>query len=341
MKSKTKRIALTATLVLVVIGYPLLLWRGPWWFDGAHLRAKDLQPADGVVITGFRTMLVALGAGTVAALGLHYTHKSHKQTEALFDHTREKDREQAELTREGQVTERYVEAVKLLASGNSTERLGGIYLLARIMRDSEKDRRTVRDVLAAFIREKCPVPPPDEAAEWGSSEHQVAADVQAALVALGRSTHRDEGGDYLEAVDLRGVNLIHLTLRYSYLRSALLDGANAREADLSGVSLYGAHLRGARLVGAQLSEADMRHARLDGANLTRANLAGTSLDYASFQGALLDEADLTEVNLRNAVGLEADMLCQAILTSNTRLPAELAKDSRIVERIAVCEASGK
>ncbi|MER7573801.1 hypothetical protein [Streptomyces sp. NPDC126514] len=83
MKQKSKRIALAALLSLMVIGYVLLLWRGPWWIDGAHLRTKNLQPADGVVITGLRTMLVAVGAGAVAAFGLYYTHKGHKQTEAL------------------------------------------------------------------------------------------------------------------------------------------------------------------------------------------------------------------------------------------------------------------
>ncbi|MEU1406811.1 hypothetical protein ABZ471_31455 [Streptomyces sp. NPDC005728] len=85
MNPKTKRIVLAVTLVVVVIGYALLLWRGPWWIDGAHLRTKNLQPADGVVITGFRTMLVALGAGAVAALGLHYTHRSHRQLRSCMN----------------------------------------------------------------------------------------------------------------------------------------------------------------------------------------------------------------------------------------------------------------
>ncbi|MFE0805043.1 hypothetical protein [Streptomyces sp. NPDC058812] len=93
MKQKSKRIALAVLLALAATSYALLLWRGPWWFDGNHLRTKDLQPADGVVITGFRTTLVAVGAGVVAALGLYYTHKGHKQTESLFLHTRDKDRE--------------------------------------------------------------------------------------------------------------------------------------------------------------------------------------------------------------------------------------------------------
>ncbi|MGO4753345.1 pentapeptide repeat-containing protein, partial [Streptomyces sp. 2MCAF27] len=79
----------------------------------------------------------------MASLGLYYTDRN-------FRHTQEKDREQAELTREGQVTERYVSAIKLLASEKITERLGGIYALERIMHDSGKDQFSVTKVLASF-----------------------------------------------------------------------------------------------------------------------------------------------------------------------------------------------
>ncbi|MFI0262299.1 hypothetical protein ACH4OW_25030 [Streptomyces sp. NPDC017056] len=101
-----KRYLLLALLAAATAGYTLLLWHGPWWIDGAHLRTRGLQPADGVVITGFRTALVALGAGLIAAAGLFYTHRT-------LQHTREKDQEQAEIAREGQVTDRYVAAIKL------------------------------------------------------------------------------------------------------------------------------------------------------------------------------------------------------------------------------------
>ncbi|MGW6704319.1 hypothetical protein ACWGDE_05440 [Streptomyces sp. NPDC054956] len=59
---------------------------------------------------GFLALLVA---GVVAAAGLYYTDRTLR-------HTRERDREQVELTREGQVTDRYVEAVKLRAPASST-----------------------------------------------------------------------------------------------------------------------------------------------------------------------------------------------------------------------------
>jgi hypothetical protein len=87
-----KRLGGVLLLSAVILGYSLLLWRGPWWLDGSHLRTRVLEPADGVVITGFRTTLVALGAGVIAAVGLYYTHRT-------LQHTRDKDRVQADRTR--------------------------------------------------------------------------------------------------------------------------------------------------------------------------------------------------------------------------------------------------
>ncbi|MEU8990454.1 pentapeptide repeat-containing protein [Streptomyces sp. NPDC048558] len=215
-----------------------LIW-GPWLFEGKHVRDDTLAPSAGIIVTGLCTMLVALGAGAVAALGLHYTHKSHKQTEALFEHTREKDREQAELTREGQVTERYVEAIKLLASGHLTERLGAIYALERIMRDSEKDHATVVEVLAAFVRQHSPWKPD---AGTGATEPEVrpSDDVQAALTVLGRRPEREEAFRIdLRRTDLRGADLQRARLQRTVMTKAHLEDANLARADLAKADLAG------------------------------------------------------------------------------------------------------
>lgn len=300
MKSKTQRILLTAGLALTVIGYALLLWRGPWWVDGAHLRTKDLQPADGVVITGFRTMLVALGAGAVAALGLYYTHRGHKQTEALFEHTRAKDREQAELMREGQVTDRYLEAIKLLSTpgeGGVMARLGGIYSLERIMRDSEKDLDTAVQVLAAFVRKYAPAPDADR---QGVDEPDADIidlsgppdDVQAALTVLMRRPNGEERPLDLSFTDLRS-------------------------ADLSGGKLMYANLTGARLDRADLSGALLHHARLAAVDFTDANLSGADLR----------NADLVRDGV--AAHITAEQLLMTQFDTTTRLPDQLQNHPEI------------
>ncbi|MFH9425117.1 hypothetical protein [Streptomyces sp. NPDC017529] len=214
-----KRCLLLALLAAVSAGYTLLLWHGPWWIDGAHLRTRELQPADGVVITGFRTALVALGAGFIAAAGLFYTHRT-------LQHTREKDQEQAEIAREGQVTDRYVEAIKLLGSENPTERLGGIYALQRIMHDSRKDHLTVVNVLAAYVRTHHPTPgdggggqPCDagdrEGRHSGRAEPRgtrpLPEDIHTALTVISDRPVRNLPREH---VDLRGIDFRRADLRH-------------------------------------------------------------------------------------------------------------------------------
>ncbi|MFJ7018467.1 pentapeptide repeat-containing protein [Streptomyces sp. NPDC101117] len=373
MKSRARQTILAVVLALGVIGFTLLLWRGPWWIDGSHLRKKDLEPADGVVITGFRTMLVALGAGAIAGLGLYYTHKNHQQTEKLFTHTREKDREQAELTREGQVTERYVEAIKLLSSENLTQRLGGIYSLERIMRDSEKDHALVIEVLAAFIRDlsfQDLVKPETQVAAYSSYRHGAAReDMQAALTVLGRRPNRAEPFDIdlrgvrLPRVNLSGANLSATDLRDADLSGATLIGANLSGAELEGAKLAGAKLGGvllqgallihADLSGSDLSQANLHAAQLYGAVLTNALLSGASLSGADFarsdmrganlngarlNGAHFVEANLDRAYLRDVIDASEGMLAAAHLTTTTTLPEWLAETPRIRKRIQECES---
>lgn len=362
MTKQTRNRLYAAVAVVAAIGYILLLWRGPWWIDGAHLRARNLQPADGVVITGFRTMLVAVGAGAVAVLGLYYTHRTHQHAEKLyahsqeqFDHSREKDREQVELTREGQVTGRYVEAIKLLGSSNLYERLGGIYSLERIMNDSDKDHRTVVEVLSAFIR--TPVCASTEsgtatdAAGQGNSEphrrESPAPDTTAALAVIGRQPARgnasmtDLRGAYLagtilrdislpdanlQGSDLTGVVLESADLSGSHMASATLTGACLRECDLSQIIAPEIDLTGATVEATTLTNAVLPRARLVGADLssgqllhadmTRADLTGACMARASLRYARLEHAVLNQATLEGADLTHADLVGAVLIDAD-------------------------
>ncbi|WP_345596338.1 pentapeptide repeat-containing protein, partial [Streptomyces marokkonensis] len=273
--TRGRRLAIGIAILLGLIGYALLLWKGPWWLDGSHIRERDLQPADGVVITGLRTMLVALGAAVVAGLGLMYTHLN-------LQHTRDKDREQAELAREGHVTERYVEAIKLLGSDSETERLGGIYALERIMKDSEKDHGTVVEVLASFVRSRC---------ERQDDTQLVEVDGKHGILTVSNPPTRD------------GVVAFEVLCRRP-------GRDEPHRVDLRDVTLHGVHIEGGRLQGFDLSEADLREAtfidcnlesaRLNQAFLEKVTLATCNLSRVNFDGASLADARLHNVSLEKA-----------------------------------------
>ncbi|MGW7750477.1 pentapeptide repeat-containing protein [Streptomyces violaceusniger] len=336
-----------AAAIIGTFGFFLLLWHGPWWFDGSHLRDRNLEPADGVVITGFRTMLVAMGAGVVAGLGLFYTHQTLR-------HTREKDAKDAELTREGQLTDRYVEAIKLLGSENTTQRLGGIYSLERIMWDSQRDHAAVVEVLATYIRHppckdisgspavegrESPQPGPDQHVQAALTvlirrpSHPEAfrinlshADLRGAQMANARLSGADLSGAQLQRANLDGAQLEKADLSDAHLQEARLDNAQLREASLNGARLSGAQLFVAQLQGAELDNAQMRGsylsgARLDGASLLHARLEGADLHDTQLTRAYLDGAQLNGADLGNA-NLDGASLSDTNLSSATGLEVD-------------------
>jgi hypothetical protein len=202
---------------------------------------------------------------------------------------------QVRVAREGQVTERFTRAVDQLGHESLDVRLGGIYALERITRDSEQDRSAIAEVLTAFVRGHAPwppsrpgQPPEDLPVEDIAPLQRWAPDVQAALTVLGRREPAFGPDLDLRHTDLRGANL-----RRAVLEQAVLEGARLQRANLSLALLHAAHLEDAHLQGALLYGARMRSAWLDGAQLQGAHLQGaklylTVLDHAQLQGAVYD-----------------------------------------------------
>ncbi|MGW7260528.1 pentapeptide repeat-containing protein [Streptomyces sp. NPDC054834] len=328
-KSRQQRSQVRVTLLYgmaVLVGIALAgvaMWQVPWQMDKIYLN-NDLPLPVATTVTGVRTSLLAIGAGGLAAVGILYTHRT-------LQHTRERDDEQAELTREGQYTDRYTQAVTQIASDEPVQQLGGIYALERIMRDSEKDHVTIVEVLAAFVREHAPasLPPstrhrlrrarrnlragtpvtPAQRETYTERDlwepHRPTEPVQAALTVLGR---RPEGRDEpfhinLAWTDLRRANLDNARLEGVNLANARLERATLVEARLKGASLIKAHLEWATLVqtrleGADLTGAHLEHAAMNGVHLEGAHLTGGArLDGAGMYGAHLQGADLTDAYL--------------------------------------------
>jgi hypothetical protein len=63
---------------------------------------------------------------------------------------------QAQVSREGQATERFTHCVDQLGSGNLDVRVGGIHALERVAASSPTDRPAVQYILGSFVRGHAP-----------------------------------------------------------------------------------------------------------------------------------------------------------------------------------------
>lgn len=162
-----------------------------------------------------------------------------------LQNTKEASDRQIRLTESGQYTDRFAKAVELLGAVNEdgspalTKRLGGIYALERIARDSGDDHWTVMEVLTAYVRAYVPEPSNVKGAA-ATAEYECPADVQAILTVLGRRS-RDEDHQERGRLDLSGAHLEGADLQDAHLEEADLWAAHLEEADLRWADLTGAN----------------------------------------------------------------------------------------------------
>ncbi|MEO0536805.1 MAG: pentapeptide repeat-containing protein [Cyanobacteria bacterium P01_A01_bin.123] len=240
----------------------------------------------------------------------------------------EQNRKLAEVK---QVAERFSKAVEMLGSNNLQVRLGGIYSLERISKDSPEDYHwTIMEVLTAFIRGESPKQSEEKTgvpSEVSKSQNPqislIKIDVQAALTVIARLHNKDF--DRLP-LDLKNINLHRAQLidNDGYFRKprihllslckADLSGADLHEANFFWLDLFRAYLIGANLSGANLQAANLLEANLSRANLCEATLSDANLQRAELEGANLKGANLYEANLRDTGFEEAD-LSEANLSS--------------------------
>ena len=96
---------------------------------------------------------------SLGGLGLYFVRR---QTMATEESTRatEKSTSVAQnnvrVAQEGYLTEGFARAIEQLGDKEMAIRLGGIYALEQIAKDSEKDHGRIMEVLTAYVREKAP-----------------------------------------------------------------------------------------------------------------------------------------------------------------------------------------
>ena len=187
--------------------------------------------------------------------GLYLTYRNGQEQQAIALQQQKLAQEAQQLNSDRQVTDRFSKAVEQLGSGDVHVRIGGIYSLERLARDSPQDHWTIMEVLTAYVRDKSPLPkgwletPPEKRKPL----ELVTTDVQSALTVIGRrEVKQDPAGRYL---NLSRSNLSSANLSLAKLSSAFLFKSN-----LSGADLMGTIFKKARLKDTIFKETDINRA---------------------------------------------------------------------------------
>jgi hypothetical protein len=340
-----------ALLILLIVAF---LWFVPQ-LQGTYFSHNVPAEERPALVNEYRRTWAQIIGGFGLLLGLYFTWRRVEISQQTL-----------EVTRDQQVTERFTRAIDQLGKtddeGNKLFeiRLGGIYALERISKESEEDYWPIIEVLTAYVRQHAPWRPEEgqggeadaavekKSVEDSSGESETTEipttpdpDIQAIMTVLRRRTRFFAYGEpefldlretHLAGANLRGANffgarLLGANLRGAHLlranlRQAVISGANLSEADLSDANLRVADLSGADLGAAVISGANLSDANLSEANLRGADLSGAHLSGAHLSGADLIAADLIGADLKGA-NLIQEQLEMTYGDEDTQLPPDL------------------
>jgi hypothetical protein len=253
----------TYYLSSMVIGALILLFLILWQVPKQQSADPSLSPKERIELeNSARVTIAQILGGTVLLTGLYFTWQNLRVSE------------------EGQITERFTRAIGQLGDDKLQIRLGGIYALERIARDSPRDLRTpIIVILAAYVRERDPWPEVGKTPEVGNvpfhkwpegnvmyscvrpagsavqNLYERAPDIQAIMTIIGRRSKQEEDQRFdLSSTDLRGADLNFANLSYLDLSRSNLEGACLESASLEFTDLTGANLRFAMLGNLDLSK---------------------------------------------------------------------------------------
>lgn len=133
---------------LLIFSVPLFIFL-VLYLPKLHIRSLHIEPGKGFAQEKERLKLeddtrktVAQIVGGVVLLGsILFTYNTFRLQQESFS-----------LAQEGQFTDRFTKAVEQIGSDKLEVRLGGLYALERIAKDSPKDHSTVMEILVANVR---------------------------------------------------------------------------------------------------------------------------------------------------------------------------------------------
>lgn len=289
----------------------------PPWVVRRRLGARSLDTEKVIEAeNSLRSSLFQAIGSALLVLGFVVTWQQLDQSRDQAERTNNQTAAQLELTRNGQVAERFARAMEQLASDRVDVRVGGIYALESLLEEFEAEQRkaagsgaeadedlragarttsAIVEILVAYVQVRTKRVP-------DATAPNTAHDVQAVLTILGRHAARVPIQVSLANTDLRGYRLAGCVSEDQCARfdKADFSGSDLRRVDFIETSLATALFVGANLEEARLQQAMLADATLSGAGLGNTNLSGADLTRAVMQEAILTRTDVSGANLDGA-----------------------------------------
>lgn len=213
---------------------------------------------------------------------------------------------QQRLAERGQITDRYSKAVEQLGNmDNVSVRIGGLYALQKVAKDSEEDLPTVQQVIANFIRH------PPYQKEWaqmeekiknGSRQYDEYIDCPDIYVAF-EVFHSFQAQNLpslkrtkFKFFDLRQINFSDLDFEESVFSTCYIEHGNLQYCNLDSSSFKDCDLSFSNFSQSSISFCHFLNCTLQGSELSNTFIGWTSFVSSNLEETYLDNSDLSSTS---------------------------------------------
>ncbi|MBT4398942.1 MAG: pentapeptide repeat-containing protein [Bacteroidetes bacterium] len=254
-----------------------------------------------IVLTGFG----GLGIFLTFYATMKRANAAEKSAQAQAE-TAKAQLESSKAHREENQINRFNQAIEQLGHDDASVRMGGIYTLHGIAKESKENetKEQICSILCSYVRENSKILLEEvgdpEYGDHNENIESVTVEIQTACDVLFKDdsyTVYEKLKKNLSGAILKGVMLNKCHFINVEFGKAILNEAELNYAQFCNVSLYDARLYEAKLKGAVFADVDLSEANLANAFLEKANLAGNRIIYANLKGAILVGADLRKAVL--------------------------------------------
>jgi uncharacterized protein YjbI with pentapeptide repeats len=211
---------------------------------------------------------------------------------------------QLRVAEDKNLTDRFVKAAELLANKEKmAARLGGIYTLERIARDSPEDHWTVIQLLISFIEDQ---------PKGMDTSTVLGKDIHAALNVIGKRNVENDpklvtGSRHVTKIEIRSAKLRHSNLSLLNFDQATFEQVHFSRSQLAVVSFKGASFFGCDFSVTEFLGADFSGAKFHQCNFILSKFSGTKLKGAHFFRCILGEVTFTPADLSEAFFEECNL----------------------------------
>jgi len=244
------------------------------------------------------------------------------------------------LSYEQQITNRYTETIKLLSNENREVRIGALYGLERLFKDSKKDQISILQIINAYIRNRtisisdmvvinyldlffkkpevddysCPFHNlPKNIAQYNRDSILYSLDIQVAINILGHSNNGLIRLDFSK-LDLRGINFSNLNLSNSDFKNSILSHSDFRNSIIDSCDFDYAYCNSSTFSSSKIRKTTFSSAMLADANFYQADLSNSEINGCC-KNCQFGEAILKEVKFENGVDLRRALFWDANLSN--------------------------